>query len=239
VADGAGAIPLTGQAADAAEVLLDRWRAIDRPTDMGTLAWALQREFGAEVSDDWFGHGSFKRFLRAVVPDGEISTGRTPYLLPLTDQLPLADDAPDTPIDADTEIPSAATELRRVDRSFPLLETGQWSALYEQLAAGWKEVGHRSRSERSLHELTRASRDAASEAGATIARRHFEHVARVLLSADGSTGEPLSTPEIAELFASQTAQRMIDLRIIAKKNGSARTAVTRWLDERESETRRV
>jgi ppGpp synthetase/RelA/SpoT-type nucleotidyltranferase len=228
VNDGAGALPLTGLPADAAEVLVSRWRAIDRPTDMGSLAWALQREFGAEVSDDWFGHGSFKRFLRAAVPDGEISTGRTPYLLPL------ADEAADATSETETEIPGAATELHRVDRSFPLVESGQWSVLYEQLAAGWAEVGRRSRSERSLHELTRASRDAATATGATIARRHFEHVARLLLSADGSTGEPLSAADISDQFASLTLQRMTDLRIVKKRNEAA---VRRWLDGSGTKTR--
>jgi ppGpp synthetase/RelA/SpoT-type nucleotidyltranferase len=74
----------SGQAADAASMLLDRWQQIDRPVDLASLAWALQSEFGAEVSDDWFGYRSFKRFLTAAVPDGEISTGSQAYLLPPT-----------------------------------------------------------------------------------------------------------------------------------------------------------
>jgi ppGpp synthetase/RelA/SpoT-type nucleotidyltranferase len=226
IAEGDGAVALTGQAADAAEVLRDRWRAIDRPTDMGSLAWALQREFGAEVSDDWFGHGSFKRFLRAAVPDGEVSTGGVAYLLPLHD-------VAQPPVQTDTEMPIEVTELRRVDQSFPLLESGQWAELYRHLAGAWNDVGRRGQSERSLHALTRAARDRANDAGAAIARRHFEHVVRVLLSADGSTGEAMSATEIAEQFTALTLQRMADLRIIGKKNDVARTAVRRWLDVAE------
>ena len=71
-----------GPGADAADILLERWRALDRPVELSSLAWALQHEFGAEVSDDWFGYRTFKRFLRAAVPDGEISGGRQAYLLP-------------------------------------------------------------------------------------------------------------------------------------------------------------
>lgn len=74
---------LAGQAADAAALLHARWTSIDRPTDLAGLAWELQREFGPEISDDWFGHRSFKQFLRHAVPDGEISTGRQAYLLPI------------------------------------------------------------------------------------------------------------------------------------------------------------
>ena len=50
--------------ADAAELLADRWHTLDRPTELSSLAWELQKEFGAEVSDDWFGHHSFKRRVR-------------------------------------------------------------------------------------------------------------------------------------------------------------------------------
>jgi hypothetical protein len=71
-----------GPGADAADILLERWNSLDRPLELSSIAWALQREFGAEVSDDWFGFRTFKRFLRAAIPDGEISTGRRAYLLP-------------------------------------------------------------------------------------------------------------------------------------------------------------
>ena len=71
-----------GPGADAADILLERWRSLDRPLEISSLAWALQNEFGAEVSDDWFGYGTFKRFLRAAIPEGEISGDRQVYLLP-------------------------------------------------------------------------------------------------------------------------------------------------------------
>jgi hypothetical protein len=65
-----------------ADILLERWRSLDRPLEISSLAWALQNEFGAEVSDNWFGHGTFKRFLHAAVPEGELSGDRQVYLLP-------------------------------------------------------------------------------------------------------------------------------------------------------------
>ncbi len=222
-------VPLSGIAADAADVLLDRWRAIDRPTDMGSLAWALQREFGAEVSDDWFGHGSFKRFLQVAVPDGEISTGDKAYLLPLaepeSEEVGESRDAGDFQV----EMPSAITELRRVDQTFPLLETDQWANLYAQLAAAWQEVGPRSSSQRALHELTKTARDRADAAGVSIARRHFEHVASVVLGAEETDGSPQDASVIAERFSALTIQRMLDLRIVGRKNGARRAAVAAWL----------
>ncbi|MGB5755954.1 MAG: RelA/SpoT domain-containing protein, partial [Acidimicrobiales bacterium] len=102
-----------GQAADAASMLLDRWHRMDRPIDLASLAWALQTEFGAEVSDDWFGHRSFKRFLTAAVPDGEISTGDQAYLLP-----------PQTPTDDDRD--SAATRAGPAPQAEGGVNGGLW-----------------------------------------------------------------------------------------------------------------
>lgn len=90
--DAGSGIDLTvGPGADAADLLLERWRSLDRPVEISSLAWALQHEFGAEVSDAWFGYGTFKRFLRAAVPEGEISGDRQLYLLPAGDDIPASD----------------------------------------------------------------------------------------------------------------------------------------------------
>ena len=86
---------ISGPAADAADLLLQRWRSLTVPIELSALAWALQSEFGAEVSDDWFGFRTFKRFLREAVPDGEISPGPQAYLLPAAESVV---DEPDEPV---------------------------------------------------------------------------------------------------------------------------------------------
>lgn len=240
------------QAADAAAVLADRWRRLDRPTDLASLAWALQREFGAEISDDWFGHRSFKAFLRHAVPAGEISTGRQAYLLPAghapeadevddaddvddEDEAPAApapDDEPDdsAPSDHTTRtIPAAAERLRHVDRGFPLLESEQWPALYEHLAEAWRALGPREPSTRVVNQLTRSARDRADAAGKSISRRHLDYVAKAVLFADEERQQPMDATEIGELFATLTLQRMADLRLLGPKSRRGRAAVRRWL----------
>ena len=138
-----------GPGADAADLLLERWNSLDRPLELSSLAWALQHEFGAEVSDDWFGFRTFKRFLRAAIPDGEISTGRRAYLLPpgsapsdaddtagiSIDIADIADIVEDTPCDADNDIvvdagrdasdePSAAADVPDEVRELRRVERG-------------------------------------------------------------------------------------------------------------------
>jgi ppGpp synthetase/RelA/SpoT-type nucleotidyltranferase len=226
-----------GPGADAADLVLERWRALDRPLEISSLAWALQHEFGAEISDDWFGYGTFKRFLRAAVPDGEISGDRQLYLLPpghdtdtSTHDDPNTDapDAPDAPADESSTIPDEARELRRIDRGFPLVETEQWRRIYDHLADAWRRVGAGSPSTRMVNQLTRAARDRARSTDDPVTRRHLDHVAKAVLASTGS-GEPLDADQIADAFASSVLQRLADLRIVTVDDAASRARIGRWL----------
>jgi ppGpp synthetase/RelA/SpoT-type nucleotidyltranferase len=231
---------LAGQAADAAAVLRGRWVSIDRPTDLSALAWGLQRDFGAEISDDWFGHGSFKRFLRHAVPDGEITSGRQAYLLPMPgdDQpvgaTPAGTSADEDGLDAPDQraVPGAAHQLRRIDPSFPLLPDSEWSVLFEQLAESWRRVKPSDPTTGTVNRLTRSARDLSRAAGLTLSRRTIEHVAKAILGAD----EPptiqrgrLSGQALADVFAEQTLERMVELKILDDISSRAGARVKRWI----------
>ncbi|MFK7919194.1 MAG: GTP pyrophosphokinase family protein [Ilumatobacter sp.] len=243
-----------GPGADAADLVLERWRNLDRPLELSSLAWALQHEFGAEVSDDWFGFRSFKRFLSAAIPEGEFSSGRQAYLLapgssPDTVAGEAADDAGgvdsgadpddaarpepapnegDGPSDTASAVPAEALELRRVDRGFPLISTSEWAGLFEHLAAAWEHSGGGAPSNKLVNQITRAARDRGAAAGATLSRRHVEHVLKAVLAATDS-GEPLSADQVGDVFATSLLQRLADLRIVPTGNAPARARIGRWL----------
>ncbi len=219
-----------GPGADAADILLERWRSLDRPLEISSLAWALQNEFGAEVSDDWFGYGTFKRFLRAAIPEGEISGDRQVYLLPPGGAADVAEsDAPTTTSDDDTStIPDEARQLRRIDRDFPLVETEQWRRIYEHLAEAWRRVGAGTPSTRMVNQLTRSARDRARSTGDPLTRRHLDHVAKAVL-ATSESGEPLDADQIGETFTGAVLQRLADLRIVPADDAAGRARVGRWL----------
>lgn len=230
--------PLTGsgQAADAASMLLDRWQRLDRPVDLASLAWELQQEFGAEISDDWFGHRSFKRFLTAAVPNGEISTGRQTYLIPFDYGArvePPVDVSADDLDDGDEPAPgeplwtNAATRLRGIDRGFPMVEGEIWPQIYDGLAEAWRRMGPTEISPNVLNRLTRSARDRADAAGVTLSRRHLDYVAKTVITPDDD--EPLNSDEIARRFAALTVQRMIDLRIMDDDNVETRASIIKWL----------
>jgi len=216
------------QAADAASILVARWSQLDRPVDLAALAWELQTEFGAEISDDWFGAASFKRFLLQSIPDAEISKGRKAYLLPAQPEAsaePPADLEPGTPTN---DVPGGARALRRVDAGFPLLESRSWQALFSELAEAWRRIGRLESNARSVNRLTRSARDRSRSGGDTVSRRHLDYVAKALLTT-GSDGRPMDAATIAESFADLTLQRMADLRIIGERDHKQRAQIQRWL----------
>jgi len=229
---------LGGQAADAAALLRGRWMAIDRPTDLAGLAWGLQREFGAEISDDWFGHGSFKRFLRHAVPDGEISTGRQAYLLPVNGgDAPATIAFPDSGKDSGDEpdlddAPGPARQLRRIDREFPLLAESDWPVLFEHLAESWRRVKPVDATAGTVNRLARSSRDLARGAGTSLSRRTLDYVVKALLAIDEPSpvaGRPPSGPVLADRFAKQTIERMVELRVVDGAASKAAAQVERWI----------
>ncbi len=231
---------LAGQAADAAAVLQSRWQSITRPTDLAGLAWALQKEFGAEISDDWFGQGSFKRFLRHAVPDGEISTGRDAYLLPADGgrsqeavnepQSPSGNDSLEEP--SGNTPPGPARQLRRIDREFPLLSESDWPILFDHLAESWRRVKPVDASSSTVNRLTRSARDLARGAGASFSRRTLDYVVKALLAVDeieSGQPQPPSGTVLADRFAAQTIQRMVEFRILDGAASKAAMRVERWI----------
>ncbi len=238
--DDTSAVPvdaLAGQAADAAAMLGSRWRSISQPTDLAGLAWELQREFGSEISDDWFGHRSFKQFLKHAVPDGEISTGRQAYLLPAPGAG--AESAPPQPAgdvaggsdDSDrSTAPGPARQLRRIDPEFPLLSQSDWPVLFEHLAESWRRIKPIDASTGTVNRLSRSARDLARGAGAPLARRPVEYVVKSLLSTDDpTTMRPATPPALAARFAGSTVQRLVELRIVDGPASKAAAAVERWI----------
>ncbi len=219
------------QAVDAAAFLDERWRALDRPTDLAALAWAVQREFGAEISDDWFGHRTFKRFVGHALPDAELSTGRQVFVLPLVTDLE-PEPEPDASVGVDTfadvaAAPASVHALRRVDRAFPLLDTAEWAVVFDELAAAWRRTGPQSHSPKSINRLAQLARDRAEASGRQVSRRHLAYVASAVLAAD-ETG-PLDASDVGSAFAAWTLQRMTDLRILGARNRKGRSAVRRWI----------
>jgi ppGpp synthetase/RelA/SpoT-type nucleotidyltranferase len=217
----------SGQSADAASVLMSRWSELDRPVDLASLAWELQTEFGAEISDGWFGAASFKRFLLQSIPEAEISsTGRQAYLHPAQPQA-MAEPEPETST-LTNGVPGGARALRRVDARFPLLEAERWAILFLQLSEAWRRLGELEPSARSVNRLTRSARDRSHSSGDTVSRRHLDYVAKSILAAEDDL-QPLDASAIAQSFADFTLQRMAELRIIGERDHKQRAQIQRWL----------
>lgn len=226
------------EAIDAAAHLDTRWRELDRPLDLAALAWELQREYGAEITDDWFGFGTFKRFLSTAIPDGEITTGRQAYLLPsnvapddtvVEDAATEAADETNAVAGEDTRsaVPPMARALHRVDRTFPLLAHEDWARLFDHLAEAWRRIGTQPPTDRLVRRLVQSTCDRSPASGPPLARRHVEAVVRDIVAE--SDGEPREADDLAESYATLTQQRLVELRLMGTRNRGARAAVRRWI----------
>jgi ppGpp synthetase/RelA/SpoT-type nucleotidyltranferase len=220
------------QAADATALVEARWRGLDRPMDLAALAWELQREYGAEIADDWFGSGTFKRFLSTAVPDGEITTGRQAYLLPPSaasdDGRTEGDETNPEPGGAEGRaVPPVARALHRVDRTFPLLAHEDWTRLFDHLAEAWRRTGSQPPTDQLARRLVQSTCDRSATSGPPLARRHVEPVVRDIVAE--SNGEPRPAHALSDSYATLTQQRLIDLRLMGTRNRTARAAVRRWI----------
>jgi ppGpp synthetase/RelA/SpoT-type nucleotidyltranferase len=226
------------QSIDASAHLEARWRNLDRPLDLASLAWEVQREYGAEISDDWFGFGTFKRFIESAAPDAEITAGRHAYLLPAE----LASDdaaAEDVVIETDdqtitaqvdaraSDIPPIARALHRVDRTFPLLTSDRWCRLFDHLAEAWHRTGSQPPTDQLTRRLVQSTCDRSAASGPPLARRHVEAVVRDLVT-EGD-GTPQAACELADSYATLAQHRLVELRLIGSRNRTARAALRQWI----------
>ena len=116
------------------QYLDERISGLDRPIDLASLAWELQKEFGRDVVYGWLGHGSFKNLLLAAVPSARLSARPPAYVLPNGFS---ADDY--ATVQQHDGIPRAAFFLREADGGFPLVRSEQWAAIYDALARATSE----------------------------------------------------------------------------------------------------
>lgn len=212
----------------AAAELRAHWEDLDQPVELTTLAWELQREFGHDISANWFGAGSFKRFLLAAVPDGTIADLGQPYLLPRDfDPTSASEIARDSSDDGRADdLPAAARGLRRADRSFPLLSTEEWRVLYEELAVAWQPRRDLELTNKTVNQITRSARDRSEANGRPVSRRSLDHVAKTVMFADAPP-DPLSADAIARAFSDSVAERMSSLGLLHDDEEAAE--VRRWL----------
>jgi ppGpp synthetase/RelA/SpoT-type nucleotidyltranferase len=226
------------QSIDASAHLETRWRNLDRPLDLASLAWEVQREYGAEISDDWFGFGTFKRFLASAAPGAEITAGRHAYLLP-ADIAPDDAAAEDVFIEIDdqmisvqeeartSDIPSIARALHRVDRTFPLLPSDRWTRLFDHLAEAWHRAGPQPPTDQLIRRLVQSTCDRSAASGTSLARRHVEAVVRDLVT-EGD-GTPQAARELADDYVTLAQHRLVELRLIGSRNRTARAALRQWI----------
>jgi ppGpp synthetase/RelA/SpoT-type nucleotidyltranferase len=184
----------------AADFLRERVGALSRPTTLAALAWELQRQFGREITDGWFGCGNFKNLLKETVPDARISTAPPSYLLPA------GFDAVAQP-ERQAGFPRVITLLNEIDRTFPLIDSAQWPGLFEFVATATAELEWEGVVDgRVANEVSRFARDLALDNQVRLGRKHIQHVVRTLAIAHELTSG-MSSEAVFDKFLELTLPR--------------------------------
>ena len=104
--------------------------------------------------------------------------------------------------------------------------------MFEHLAESWRRVKPVDATADTVNRLTRSARDLARGAGTSLSRRTLDYVVKALLAVD-ETGPVRARPPsgliLADLFAKQTIQRMVELRILDGAASKAATPVRHWI----------
>jgi hypothetical protein len=69
------------------EHLRNRVTSLEKPIDLASLAWEVQRNFGQEVTQGWFGFGNFKSLIKDSVPNVRVTDEPPSYVLPVSSNL--------------------------------------------------------------------------------------------------------------------------------------------------------
>lgn len=198
-------VPATDKAREAGiGYLKDRLGQLDRPVDLASLAWELQRELGQGIVSDWLGSGSFKQLVRDAVPDLTISERAPSYVLPdgydaqqLPSRIPRSD------------CPRAAQLLHESDRSFPMLKRESWADTYRALSWATNQIAWiGSANVKLLNELTRVARGGPLAIENGVKRRWIDYVGRTLMFAD-ALAPAMSPEEVERAFREWTVERAI------------------------------
>ncbi|MFG3282690.1 GTP pyrophosphokinase family protein [Streptomyces sp. NPDC048111] len=211
-----------GLRAAATYYLQNRVANLGKPTDLASLAWEVRKEFGQEVSQGWFGYGSFKTLLRDAVPEARVTDEPPSYVLPGDYDNSAAKKASPYP-----GIPAAALALREVDRSFPLLTSDRLNAAYERLAEAsqrvdWSDATSNDMSR--LNEMTRKARELNTE-DLAISRTNLDYIAKSLLLS-GNLSHALTPEEIKAIYLTWTVNRIRGVTTLSRRQLDA---VKKWL----------
>ncbi|MDX3387804.1 RelA/SpoT domain-containing protein [Streptomyces niveiscabiei] len=212
----------SGLRAAATYYLRNRVKNLGKPTDLASLAWEVRKEFGQEVSQGWFGYGSFKALLQDAVPDARVTEEPPSYVLPED-----YDNSTQGKVSPYPGIPSAALALKEVDRSFPLLSSNQLNAAYERLAEASQSVdwGAATSNDISrLNEMTRKARELNSD-DLVISRANLDYIAKSLLLS-GNLSHALTKEEIKAVYLTWTVNRIRGVTTLGRRQLDA---VKKWL----------
>lgn len=203
--------------------LVRRVTQLDRPLDLASLAWEVQREFGQDIVQDWAGFGTFKNLVRAAVPDVRLTAGPPTYVVPGQFSI---EHYPHDPRESGEQLPRAVLALKSLDGSFPAVAHDALVLVCRALAEGTQVAEDRGAPDtRFLNETTRGARDWSAANGSPVSRRLLDYVGKALLFT-GELRRDMSEVEVLSGFREATINRAHDLLVLTEQD---ERELSQWL----------
>ena len=203
---GANALSDSGQSvvdtADLMAFVRQLVAGLDRPVTLGGLAEATSRQFGTSATANWGGFNKFKKLLEAACPDVTIDDGGAGFVVP-----------PGTTVEVDrvealgAPLPPSIQFLRLEDPTVPNVAETPMRELIAAVELAldpqvWSQLAIPSQSfigVDAVNILSAHARDAFTTQGRNVARRHVDHLMKVLLF-EGELRPGLAQQELLDLL---------------------------------------
>lgn len=220
--------PAVDSLASAARAYLQRRMSeLNRPIDLATLAWEMQREFGQEIAADWLRCGTFKNLLRKMVPTARITTTPPSYVLP-DDYRPSSDPGSETPPHTWHDMPTPVVFLKSFDRSLPTnLSPSEWQEVFGVISAAAAMFPPATQFDlRLVNELTRTARDQSKSDGVPLARGAIDYVAKGVWYS-GALSPGVTAEEIGEAYLGAILTRVREAK--GQVSSVSKRELRQWL----------
>lgn len=219
---------------EAKEALVEYADSLERRVSLASAAHHLQTIFGAEVSHEWFGYGSFKHLVLDALPEKRV-IGRIPgYLLPPGYEVePHQAVASGASIAKD--VPEVVKRLKARDNSAPTRSRAQMRKLTKTLgqilaAPSWVALTSGTTEKpglKEVNEISRELRDQAAQSGVKCSRSECDYLVKGLFFA-GHLRPDLSVDAVRAVLAAGFVQRTRELGLSSDLVGDQR-AIREWM----------
>jgi hypothetical protein len=215
---------------------------LDRPASLASIAFHVQRVFGARITEGWLGFGSFKSLVQEAVPDAQIQPGAPGYVIPPSFSPSQLQADPD--VDGSgplADVPDVVARLSTKDKTLPTMSRADMAIVTDTLShilasPSWTKVNGDSAGSPGLKEVNNVSkvlRDRLGQIPISCSRMNCDYLVKSLFFA-GHFRPDLSVNAVRVVIAAWIERRAREAGLSPDPIGDRR-AIREWLSAEPAE----